>query len=114
MESYVNKRIAILVLIAIVIVLVIFLFTAPKRNGRQYEYSEQKQAVATVQDGSYYGPPFEKNLYQLELENQNHLFAKSESVDLGLYMGKVITVKYREVVGQIMGEQQLVIVDEAY
>lgn len=74
-------------------------------------YESQKTATVLVQDGSSYGPPFDLNLYQLEISKGNNLFAKSDLVDLKKYLGKTITVNYREVKGVIMGEQQLVTVD---
>jgi len=78
------------------------------------EYSnlgELLTANVLVQDASYYGPPYDPNLYQLEITKSNHLFAKSNKVDLKQYLGKSINVSYREVMGVIMGEQQLVIID---
>ena len=75
------------------------------------DYGPQKAATVLVQDGSYYGPPFDPNLYQLEISESEHLFAKSDLVDLKKYLGKNIKVHYREVKGVIMGEQQLIIVD---
>jgi len=74
-------------------------------------YGPQKIATVLVQDGSNYGPPFDSNLYQLEISKSKHLFAKSDLVDLKKYLGKNVEVKYREVIGVIMGEQQLVMVD---
>ena len=71
-------------------------------------YGSLNVANVLVQDGSTYGPPFDPNLYQLEISKSKHLFAKSDLVDLKKYLGKNITVKYREVEGIIMGEQQLV------
>ena len=73
-------------------------------------YGEEKQATVTVQDGSYYGPPYDPNLFQLEIGPSNNLFAKSDNIDLKQYLGKRITVSYQEVLGTVMGEQQLVIV----
>lgn len=75
------------------------------------KYSAEKIADVLVQDGSYYGPPFDPNLYQLEIQQSFHLFAKSDTVNLKKYLGKRVRVHYREVKGIVMGEQQLVIVD---
>ena len=75
------------------------------------DYGPQKTATVLVQDGSSYGPPFDQNLYQLEISKSEHLFAKSDLIDLKKYLGKTITVNYREVRGVIMSEQQLVTVD---
>lgn len=75
------------------------------------DYGPQKVATVLVQDGSYYGSPFDPNLYQLEISKSEHLFAKSDLVDLKKYLGKNIKVHYREVRGVVMSEQQLVIVD---
>lgn len=75
------------------------------------DYSSEKVADVLVQDGSYYGPPFDPNLYQLEIQPSFYLFAKSDAVSLKKYLGKRIRVHYREVKGVVMGEQQLVIVD---
>lgn len=74
------------------------------------DLGELKTADVLVQDGSYYGPPFDPNLYQLEVGQSNHLFAQSDAVNLKQYLGKRIKVHYREVKGIVMGEQQLVIV----
>jgi hypothetical protein len=70
-----------------------------------------KTAYVFVQDGSYYGPPYDSNLYQLEIDRSHYLFAKSDQVDLKSYLGKQVIVRYHEVPGVIMGEQQLVTVD---
>jgi len=75
------------------------------------DLSELKTADVLVQDGSYYGPPFDPDLYQLEIGQSNHLFAKSDTINLKQYLGKRIKVSYREVKGIVMGEQQLVIVE---
>lgn len=79
-------------------------------NTRYSDLSELKTADVLVQDGSYYGPPFDPVLYQLEISQSNHLFAKSDTINLRQYIGKRIKVSYREVKGIVMGEQQLVIV----
>jgi hypothetical protein len=71
---------------------------------------ELKTAEVLVQDGSYYGPPYDPNLYQLELSSSDHLFTKSNAVNLKQYLGQRIRVGYREVLGIVMGEQQLVVV----
>ncbi len=76
-----------------------------------YSFGPQKSATVLVQDGSTYGPPFDPNLYQLEIDKSHHLFAKSDTTNLKQYLGRSITVQYREVKGVVMGEQQLVIVD---
>ena len=75
------------------------------------DLSELKTADVLVQDGSYYGPPFDPDLYQLEINESFHLFAKSDKVNLKQYLGKRIKVSYREVKGIVMTEQQLVIVE---
>lgn len=77
----------------------------------EISHGSQKTATVLVKEGSSYGPPFDPNLYQLEISKGNNLFAKSDLVDLKKYLGKTITVNYREVKGVIMGEQQLVTVD---
>lgn len=87
---------------------ILFTFKFKTKNT---ELSELKTADVLVQDGSYYGPPFDPNLYQLEIQQSFHLFAKSDTVNLKEYLGKRIRIHYREVKGIVMGEQQLVIVD---
>ncbi|MBM3209533.1 hypothetical protein FJZ40_04560 [Candidatus Shapirobacteria bacterium] len=72
---------------------------------------ELKTASVLVQDGSYYGPPFDPNLYQLEITQSHYLFARSDTVNLKNYLGRKVRVHYREVKGIVMGEQQLVIVE---
>ena len=72
---------------------------------------ELKTTDVLVQDGSYYGPPFDPDLYQLAVEPSHYLFAKSDTVNLKQYLGKRIKVHYREVKGIVMGEQQLVVVE---
>ena len=42
------------------------------------DYGPQKVAIVLVQDGSFYGPPFDPNLYQLEVSKSEHLFARSD------------------------------------
>ena len=80
-------------------------------NYESFEFSEFKSESVLVQDASYYGPPFDPDLYQFEISQSNYLFAKSKTVDLEAYLGKRVRANYREVVGIVMGEQQLVIVD---
>lgn len=85
--------------------------SSPKFNTTYSDFSELKKEEVLVQDGYYYGPPFDPNLYQLEVGQYLHFFAKSYKVNLKQYLGKLIKVYYREVKGVVMGEQQLVIVD---
>lgn len=81
-----------------------------KFKTKYSDLSELKTADVLVQDGSYYGPPFDPDLYQLEIGQSNHLFAKSDTINLKQYLGTRIRVHYKEVRGIVMGEQQLVIV----
>ena len=82
-----------------------------KFKTKYSDLSELKTADVLVQDGSYYGSPFDPDLYQLEIEQSHHLFAESDTINLKQYLGKRIKVSYREVKGVVMGEQQLVIVE---
>ena len=86
-------------------------FQSIKFVAEYSDLSDLKTADVLVQDGSYYGPPFDPDLYQLEINESFHLFAKSDKVNLKQYLGKRIKVSYREVKGIVMTEQQLVIVE---
>lgn len=114
-----NKRLVILTTLLLASLAVFLTFKMSKTKnvvpnlGKQgvQTYSEPKHAKVLVQDGSYYGPPYDREMYQLEIDKSHHLFAKSGGVDLSKYLGKSVTVSYREVQGVIMGEQQFVLVD---
>ena len=79
-------------------------------SKRYTNLGEPETATALVQSRAYYGPPFDPTLFQLEL-NSGYLFAKSYNLDLSSYLGKKVTLQYRKVIGAVMGEQQLVIVE---
>jgi len=85
--------------------------TSVRLFDSRYSLGEESIMQATVQDGSYYGPPFEHDRYQLEVADSIYYFAKSNSIDLAAYLGRQITVSYRPVQGLVMGEQPMVIVD---
>ena len=81
-----------------------------------YKLGDLKTATVLVQDGSYYGPPYDKSLYQFQLDpfqpNPSfHLFGKSINVDLKKYLSKIVVITYRKVEGVVMGEQQLVYIE---
>jgi hypothetical protein len=75
------------------------------------DLGELKTVTAVIQDGSYYGPPYDPDLFQLKINQSEYLFAKSERVDLRQFLEQLVKVDYREVRGMIMGEQQLVVVE---
>ena len=65
-------------------------------------------ATVLVQDGSYYGPLYDKDLYQFEINESFHLFGKSIHIDLKKYLGRIVVISYCRVEGVVMTEQPLV------
>jgi len=94
-----------------------FLYSSPLLdNFTSFSFSEEKTDLFTVTKANY-GPPYDEGLYELANDNPpqslepKYFFAKSRLVDLSQLEGKKVRLKYREVVGMIFSEQQLVIVD---
>ena len=86
----------------------------PDFTGK-FSFSQPKIMTALVQDANYYGVPPNPNLFQLESRNTQptglHYFAFSRKYDLNQYLGRKVRVNYREIVGDVWGEQQVVMVD---